>query len=125
MKEIDYSKLDPGVIPMVRYFNEHGLPTRMSCEGHGILNMSLFWIEFDKSVTENDIIKFMMDRGDNPRTIGCTFCSNGRFGKRIFVMNGKPYHYWTYVASTKWAAESDLINWKKLDTMKEENQDGN
>lgn len=26
--------IDPGVIPMVKFFNENGLPTHMSCQGH-------------------------------------------------------------------------------------------
>lgn len=51
--DIEYDKLDPSVVDMVRYFNAHGLPTRMSCEGHNKTNMSMFWIEFASCVGES------------------------------------------------------------------------
>ncbi len=51
------SELDEKVISMVRFFNEHGLPTCMSCQGHNDTNMSLFWIQFHKSVTRDNILK--------------------------------------------------------------------
>ena len=44
--------LDPKVIPLVDFFNQRGLKTHMSCEGHNNTNISMFWIQFDKSVTE-------------------------------------------------------------------------
>lgn len=51
--------LDKEVIPLVKFFNENGLPTYMSCQGHNQTNMSMFWIQFDKSVSEDDILNFM------------------------------------------------------------------
>ena len=53
--------IDPGVISMVKFFNENGLPTHMSCQGHNKTTMSMFWIEFDRSVTEDNILNFMKD----------------------------------------------------------------
>ena len=46
--------LDPDVIQMVKFFNKNGHLTHMSCQGHNRTNMSMFWIEFYQSVTEND-----------------------------------------------------------------------
>lgn len=51
--------LDSKVIPLVEFFNQRGLKTHMSCEGHNKTNMSMFWIQFDKSVSEDDLIQFM------------------------------------------------------------------
>ena len=59
MSQYMESELDKRVIPLVRFFNENGLPTNMSCQGHNKTNMSMFWIEFDKTVTQDDIVKFM------------------------------------------------------------------
>lgn len=52
MSQYMESELDKRVIPLVRFFNENGLPTNMSCQGHNKTNMSMFWIEFDKTVTQ-------------------------------------------------------------------------
>ena len=53
--------MDKGVIPLVEFFSERGLKTKMSCEGHypDKPNQSLFWIAFDESVTGSDLINFM------------------------------------------------------------------
>ena len=48
---INYNELDTYVIPLVQYFNENGLPTIMSCQGHNKTNISMFWIQFSKTVT--------------------------------------------------------------------------
>ena len=59
MKHSSMSDYDVDVIPMVEYFNSVGLKTYMSCSGHkDNPYMSMFWIEFDPSVTEQDIIDF-------------------------------------------------------------------
>ena len=46
--------MDILVKPMVKYFNDIGLKTVMSCSGHIHLDgrKSLFWITFDKNLTE-------------------------------------------------------------------------
>lgn len=79
MKNYDETKLDPEVIPLVRYFNQVGLPTCMSCQGHNTTRMSMFWIEFDKSVTNEDIINFQRKHTNEYGG----FCINGRFVIRI------------------------------------------
>lgn len=111
MKSYDETKLDPEVIPLVRYFNQVGLPTSMSCQGHNDTNMSMFWIEFDKSVTGEDIIDFQ--RKHTNKYGG--FCCNGRFVMRILanttgVGAGVEYTY-QYMAATVAAAKEDLKHW--------------
>ena len=71
--------IDPGVIPMVKFFNENGLPTHMSCQGHNRTNLSMFWIEFDPSVTEEDIVSFQRNHLDK---LG-GFSSNGRQNRSL------------------------------------------
>ena len=75
MSQYMESELDKRVIPLVRFFNENGLPTNMSCQGHNKTNMSMFWIEIDKTVTQDDIVKFMRN---HLNWMG-SFCSCGRF----------------------------------------------
>ena len=38
---IDYDKIDESCRPLVRFFNERGLYTNMSCEGHNDTNLSM------------------------------------------------------------------------------------
>lgn len=57
MKHSSMSDYDVDVIPMVEYFNSVGLKTYMSCSGHkDNPYMSMFWIEFDPSVTEQEMM---------------------------------------------------------------------
>lgn len=110
------TQLDPLVIPMVAYFNQNGLKTRMSCQGHNKTNMSMFWIEFDRSVTIDDIIEFQRKRTD--RHGG--FCCNGRFVTRILanttgVGEGVGYSN-QYMAATIEAANGDLKRWIDMDS---------
>lgn len=106
--------LDKEVIPLVKFFNENGLPTLMSCQGHNQTNMSMFWIEFDKSVTEDDILNFMHHHPDKYGS----FFSNGRFAKRIWgahsIRDGEwnKVGCWCYFAATIEAANDDLQRWQ-------------
>lgn len=105
--------LDPLVIPMVEFFNANGLKTYMSCQGHNKTNMSMFWIQFDPSVTEDDILNFMKQH----LQANGAFCSNGRFAKRIHgsygMLSGKwnKVESWNYFAATVEAANEDLQTW--------------
>lgn len=107
--------IDPGVIPMVKFFNENGLQTNMSCQGHNRTNMSMFWIEFDKSVTEDDILNFMK----NHLSAQGTFVSCGRFAKRLIgfynvkTMEWSKTGSWNYFAATVDAANEDLQRWQQ------------
>lgn len=106
--------LDKEVIPLVEFFNKNGLPTCMSCQGHNQTNMSMFWIQFDKSVTEDDILNFMKKHVGRHGS----FCSNGRFAKRVIgthcVPNGvwSKIESWNYFAATIEAANDDLHKWQ-------------
>lgn len=108
------SSIDPLVIPMVEYFNEHGLKTHMSCQGHNKTNMSMFWISFDKTVTDKDIEKFMQTHLDWRGT----FCICGRFAERmlgnysVVDKQWKVAKSWNYFAATHEAAASDLMQWQ-------------
>lgn len=116
MNEINWHRmeLDEGVVPLVEYFNENGLTTNMSCQGHEMLSMSMFWIEFDKSVTEDDILDFMK----NHLRKHSQFCSNGRFAKWLIGFHSVPdgtwkkEESWNYFAASVEAAHDDLEFWK-------------
>ena len=104
------NQLDTKVIPLVEFFNQRGLKTHMSCEGHNKTNMSMFWIQFDKSVTEDDLIHFMNSHSTINK-YGKYFTSCGRFAQRMYTYNGNIEKSWNYFAATHEAAEQDLKNW--------------
>lgn len=105
--------LDPLVIPMVNYFNKSGLKTCMSCQGHNKTYISMFWVQFDKSVTEDDILNFMKGH----LSAQGTFVSCGRFAKRVIgFYNVRTTEWckeecWCYFAATQQAADTDLQRW--------------
>ena len=109
------SDYDPLVIPMVEYFNSHGLKTIMSCQGHNQTNMSMFWIGFDSSVTEEDIIKFQRAHLD----VNGNFCICGRMNKRYVVGENKVWTRFEYDAATVDAANKDLLRWMLIDKSRE------
>ena len=90
--------MDKGVINLVNYFNLHGLKTYMSCEGHWWYpSMSLFWISFDKEVSDKDIIAFK----NTHRNL------SGWFVKK-YIDNITGYD-WRYVCRNKRVAKLDYI----------------
>ncbi len=103
----------PGVIPLVGYFNSQGLTTSMSCEGHPEKTpyMSMFWIQFDKTITKEDIEKWMkchLDKKGN-------FVSCGHFVYRFYVGASGTDIRLRYEASNKEVAMEDLKRWEKED----------
>lgn len=114
IEEWEKKGLDPAVIPLVKFFNDSGLKTYMSCQGHNQTNMSMFWIQFDKSVTEEDILGFMKK---HPGKYG-SFFSNGRFAKRLMGFHSVPdgtwkkEESWNYFAATVEAANRDFLTWQ-------------
>lgn len=42
IEEWEKKGLDPAVIPLVKFFNDSGLKTYMSCQGHNQTNMSIW-----------------------------------------------------------------------------------
>lgn len=107
------SELDKRVVPLVQFFNENGLPTSMFCQGHNETTMSMFWIEFDKTVTQDDIVKFMRKH----LTWMGNFCSCGRFAKRVIAYTSVTDYSeavrecWCYFAASAIAANADLYRW--------------
>ena len=122
--EIDYMDLDVGVRSIVRYFNDHGLPTLMSCEGHNTTNMSMFWVRFDPSVSEDDILRFQqmhVSQQMYANQLG-VFCSCGRFAMRtVYGMYGVN-RSWEYFAATKEAAFEDLRRWERCSLWKNKDE---
>ncbi len=110
-----YDSLDQKVIPMVKFFNENGLKTSMSCQGHNKTNMSMFWISFTDEVTTNDILRFMQNHLDRYGQ----FISCGRFAKRVSGgysvkdQTWKTTECWCYFAATVEAAVEDLSRWAR------------
>lgn len=110
MKHSSMSDYDVDVIPMVEYFNSVGLKTYMSCSGHkDNPYMSMFWIEFDPSVTEQDIIDFQRNHVNEYNM----FCSCGRFVQRIITTgrSDKIMRSYQYMAANVEAANIDLKAW--------------
>ena len=103
--------LDEKVKPLVRYFNEVGLRTKMSCQGHNKTNMSMFWIEFDSSVTNGDIVAFQRKHLNRLGGFSC----NGRFTIRILASAKGIEYAITYMAATIEAAMGDLKQWNSDD----------
>ena len=112
---INYSELDPGVIPLVRYFNSVGLSTYMSCQGHNKTNMSMFWIQFHPLITQEEIIQFQKEHTNRIGGFSC----NGRFVQRILANTtgfGSGIHFsYQYMAATVEAAMEDLKHWEEQD----------
>ncbi len=119
--EIDYSKLDPKCVEMVKFFNSHGLPTDMSCQGHDTTEQSLYWISFDETVHTMEVVTFqshyLNERGN--------FCAHGHFCKRLYLATegelercgrkGTAYWCWEYVVGSPEAAKADLEAWLNMD----------
>ena len=59
MKIIDYSKIDKKCIEMIKFFNEIGLITKFSCQGHDNGDNNSFEIIFDNSIEDNDVLIFL------------------------------------------------------------------
>ena len=105
---MDWSFIDDkACIPMVEFFNQEGLPTKMCCSGHGTINQSLFWISFTDTVTEEDIENFMLTHYTP---------LHGRIAQRFLVGWKK---HWFYCAATIEAANDDLKHLKEKLTYEE------
>ena len=96
----------------------------MCCEGHGIPNMSLFWVEFSRSVQKNDILNFMADHShlwvDSFGEVRKSFVCNGWFTKcmwpKFSTMTMKSR--WRYFVGNSEAADLDVADWEMIDSGK-------
>lgn len=105
---VSNDEYDPLVRPIVQYFNDIGLTTKMSCQGHNSTNLSMFWVEFANEVSEDDIASFMTKHLNQYGH----FCSCGRFCNRLYVVNSSVIvRGWYYMAATPDAAREDLRRW--------------
>lgn len=102
-KEIN---IDDKCYPLVKLFNDMGLPTRHSCEGHGIYEFSII---FEDEVTDKQIedllLKYINKYGHSH--------IYGKFQKWCRVMNNKIKYSWMYIAPSVDYANRDykiLIN---------------
>lgn len=97
-------EIDKRVRPMVEFFNSIGLHTKQSCSGHFHWDgaQSLFWISFDSTITETNIVDFY----NKVKPI------NGWFVQRLFPGPKYNIHHWCYVVGNSRAARQDLKNWK-------------
>lgn len=103
--------MDILVKPMVKYFNDIGFKTKMSCSGHFHLDgrKSLFWITFDKNIAEEDFVKFYNKVKPNV---------NGWFVKRLCPGSKYNDYHWAYIVGNPWAAYQDLKLFKKRNPIK-------
>lgn len=73
----------------------------------------MFWVQFDKSVIEDDILNFMKGH----LSAQGTFISCGRFAKRVIgfynvrTTEWSKEECWCYFAATREAADADLQRW--------------
>lgn len=110
-QSIDYESLDAGVRNIVKYFNDNGLRTVMSCDGCNGHGFGFLWVEFHKSVTEDDIRTFMCQHTED--AFGYT--GNGWFVKRFMTekSNGNVQNdsYLVYMAKDNISADMDIRQW--------------
>ena len=104
---MNVESLDPYTTLLVKFFNEQGLTTTMSCQGHNKTNQSMFWIQFDSSITTDDIIRFQRQHLNEYGN----FCSCGRFVIRILAFSNDIRYTWEYMAATIEAASEDYRQW--------------
>jgi hypothetical protein len=118
---INYDEIDAEIVPLVRYFNENGLKTYMSCQGHSCVNMSMLWVEFHNSISEDEILSFMQKHLSVLVRQGKEynfFNSCGRFVQRVYAGNGVLDKTWQYMAANVNAANADLERWISQDEMR-------
>ena len=82
--QIDYDKLDPLCVPMVKLFNALGLSTLSSCQGHSkkVLGSSDYRIIFTEDVTDE-----MMDNFINRVETGLSKVTDHK-GNLVHTLNG-------------------------------------
>lgn len=105
---VTWSEIDRGARGMVRYFNNFGLPTKLSCAGHLGTRMKRFWIEFQENVTDQDIARFMQAHTGKDHD----FCANGMFCSRYDKpFDGNIVKTIQYTAPDTLSAMLDLTDW--------------
>lgn len=67
-----YNEIDKKCIPLVKLFNDVGLTTQFSCQGHDNKLNNTFQIIFEDFITDDDIFNFlnMFDNLDHTPLLG-------------------------------------------------------
>lgn len=84
-------ELESGIVKLVGILNSKGLPTSMSCEGHGALNKGRAWVEIEAAHFKGYVKKYPQNMeqfiiaGE-----GLWYISVDYLGKNYFKGMGKP-----------------------------------
>jgi hypothetical protein len=92
MKNIDYTQIDSLCIPFIQFFNEIGLTTKYSCQGHDNKLSNKFYIMFDDNVDDKKIERLII----NCSNLHNHFSFRGQFVKWARKLNGKIQYNWMY-----------------------------
>lgn len=92
---INYDEIDELCVPMVKFFNNIGLTTEFSCQGHGNEFLNEFYIMFDQSVTDSMIYDFISKYSEGYSHTPF----NGKFIKWIRKYDGDINSSWCYSVS--------------------------
>lgn len=109
---IDYEEIDILCIPMVKFFNDVGLETEFSCEGHSGKFINNFQITFSGGVTDKDIQLFLskLSRSHTPLL--------GRFLKWTRKIDGHFVSNWEYLLGYDDETINHTFSRADLETMK-------
>jgi len=95
MINIPYKEIDPKCRDMVKFFNEVGLITEFSCEGHDNICSNSFRIMFADCVVDKDINNFLSNFDQYPARPHII----GEFQKWMRNHRGSILSNWQYVIS--------------------------
>jgi hypothetical protein len=91
--DINYEEIDVLCRPLVRLFNEIGLKTVFSCQGHDDEKRNSYYVIFDESVSDESISEFLVNieqSGHTPLV--------GEFHKWMRSRSGRVVSNWMYCA---------------------------
>ena len=57
--EINYNEIDKECVGLVKFFNDNGMQTEFSCEGHSGCERSEFFIIFNGEISDETMYKFI------------------------------------------------------------------
>ena len=95
-------KIDEGCVKLITLFNELGLKTRYSCEGHGV---NTFYIQFDNCVTDEQIECFLKKYINQYNHS----MFSGKLSKWCRVVCGEIKYNWRYEVLNKDLADLDYL----------------
>ena len=90
---IPYNEIDALCVPLVRLFNEIGLETEFSCQGHDNNIRNQFYIMFSQKVSNVKIEEFLKSISDNSTHTPLV----GKFVKWARKSKGELIETWVYI----------------------------